>query len=61
MVFYPAGPRTFVIEDGKMTIEFLVDEGGEITGVEERWKRRRKTVPIGSESPQPALVELPKR
>ena len=47
MVFYPAGPRTFVIEDGKMTIEFLVDDGGKITGVEERWKRRRKTVPIG--------------
>jgi hypothetical protein len=27
-----------------MTIEFLTDETGQITGVEERWKRRRKTV-----------------
>ena len=44
MVFYPAGDRLFVIEDGKMTIEFLVDESSQITGVEERWKRRRKTV-----------------
>jgi hypothetical protein len=44
LVFYPAGEQRFVIEDGKMTIEFLTDETGQITGVEERWKRRRKTV-----------------
>jgi hypothetical protein len=45
MPFYPAGENLFVIEDGKMTIEFLEDENGNITGVEERWHRRRKTVP----------------
>lgn len=45
MVFYPAGPRLLVIEDGTMTIEFLTDDEGHTTGVEERWKRRRKTVP----------------
>jgi hypothetical protein len=44
MIFYPAGENLFVIEDGKMTIEFLTDETGQITGVEERWNRRRKTV-----------------
>ncbi len=46
MVFHPAGPNLLVIEDGKMTIEFLEDEHGALTGVEERWKRRRKTVPV---------------
>lgn len=43
-VFLPAGDRLFVSEDGKMTIEFLIDESGEVTAVEERWVRRRKTV-----------------
>lgn len=43
--FYPAGERLFVNEKGDMTIEFLVNEAGEVTGVEERWVRRRKTVP----------------
>jgi hypothetical protein len=45
MIFYPAGDRLFVIEDGSMTIRFLVDESGSVTGVEERWVRRRQTVP----------------
>ncbi len=45
MVFYPAGPRLMVIEDGSMTIEFQIDDTGAVTGVEERWKRKRKTVP----------------
>ena len=42
--FFPAGDRLFVSEDGKMTTEFLVDETGAVTGVEERWHRRRKTI-----------------
>lgn len=45
MVFYPAGDRLFVTEDGSMTIRFLVDDVGAVTGVEERWVRRRQTVP----------------
>lgn len=44
-VFYPAGDRLLVNEDGSMTIRFLVDEAGTVTGVEERWVRRRQTVP----------------
>lgn len=44
MLFYPAGTHTLVRQDGKMTIEFLFDESGGIYGVEERWKRRRKSV-----------------
>ncbi len=44
MVFYPASDHMFVREDDEMTIEFLVNEDGDITGVEERWHRRRKTV-----------------
>lgn len=44
MVFYPAGENLFVLENGKMTIQFLTSETGEITGVEERGHRRRKTV-----------------
>jgi len=43
--FYPAGDRLLVNEDGSMTIQFLVDETGTVTGVEERWVRRRKTIP----------------
>jgi hypothetical protein len=42
--FYPAGNRLLVSEDGRMTIEFLVDSAGAVTGVEERWHRRRQTI-----------------
>jgi hypothetical protein len=42
--FYPAGDKLLVNEDGTMTIRFLVDDAGKVTGVEERWVRRRKTV-----------------
>jgi hypothetical protein len=45
MVLRPAGPRSLVEANGKMTIEFIVDENGQVTGVEERAVRRRKTVP----------------
>jgi hypothetical protein len=47
-VFCPAGERLFVAERGGMTIEFLLDANGTVTGVEERWVRRRKTVPRAS-------------
>ncbi len=43
--FYPAGDRLLVNEDGSMTIQFLVDDQGKVTGVEERWVRRRQTIP----------------
>lgn len=44
-VFLPADENLLVSEDGKMTIEFLMDDSGEVTAVEERRVRRRKTVP----------------
>lgn len=44
-VFYPAGDRLFVSTDGKVTLEFLVDEMGVVTGVEERRERHRFTRP----------------
>ena len=43
--FYPAGDHLLVSEDGRMTIRFQVDENGAVTGVEERWARRRQTIP----------------
>jgi hypothetical protein len=42
--FYPAGDRLLVSEDGLMTIRFLVDQNSRVTGVEERWVRRRQTI-----------------
>ena len=44
-VFYPAGDRLLVNEEGTMTIGFLVDASGAVTGAEERWVRRRQTIP----------------
>ena len=44
-VMHPAGERLFVSADGKMTLEFKVDEGGAVTGVEERRTRFRRTIP----------------
>jgi hypothetical protein len=43
--FYPAGDRLLVSEDGRMTIQFLVDDTGTVTGVEERRARHRQTIP----------------
>ena len=34
-----------VNEDGTHTIRFLVDDQGAVTGVEERWARRRGILP----------------
>ena len=53
-LFHPAGERILVSTDGKMTIEFKVDERGAIAGVEERAARYRQTFPrksTGSENP----------
>jgi hypothetical protein len=54
--FYPAGDRLLVNEDGTMTIRFLVDDSGAVTGVEERWVRRRKTIARQPEVPAPVAV-----
>jgi len=44
-VFYPAGDRLLVNEEGTHTIRFLVDEKTRaVTGVEERWVRHRQIV-----------------
>jgi len=43
-VFYPAGESLLVNEDGSMTIRFLVNDQGTVTGVEQRWVRRRQVV-----------------
>jgi len=43
LIIHPAGDQLFVSTDGKMTLEFLVDEKGEVTGVEQRRKRHRVT------------------
>ncbi len=44
-LFLPAGDRLFVSEDGKMTLEFLIDDEGEITGAMERRDDRRNKIP----------------
>ena len=43
-VFRPAGPELFVSENGKMTLGLVSNANGEVTGIEERWVRRRKIV-----------------
>lgn len=44
LVFLAAGERLFVQDNGNLTLEFLVDDEGTVTGVEVRWKRHRKTI-----------------
>jgi hypothetical protein len=44
-IVYPAGDRLLVTGDGRMTIEFKVDEKGTVTGAEERRERFRQTIP----------------
>ena len=44
-LFYPAGDRLLVSADGKMTVEFKLDDQGALTSAEERWERGRHTVP----------------
>ncbi|MDA1068913.1 MAG: hypothetical protein O3C43_20700 [Verrucomicrobia bacterium] len=43
-LFFPAGEYLFVSEDKSMTIRFLNDEAGNISGVEQRWEDRRNIV-----------------
>ena len=45
VTLYPAGERLFVSADGKMTIEFKVDEHGAVIGAEGRRRRERWTIP----------------
>ena len=45
LTLYPAGDRLLVTADGKMTIQFQVDEKGAVTGAEERRERYRQTFP----------------
>ncbi|MBP6507079.1 MAG: hypothetical protein KA257_05895 [Opitutaceae bacterium] len=45
LVFHPAGDRLLVSSNGKLTLEFQVDETGAVTGVEQRQERRRVTFP----------------
>jgi hypothetical protein len=54
--FYPAGDRLLVSADGKTTIEFKLDEMGEVTGAEERWERVRYTIKRRPEAPAPAAA-----
>jgi len=44
-VVYPAGDGLLVSAEGRMTIQFQIDTKGVVTGVEERWVRRRQTIP----------------
>ncbi|MCH6257655.1 hypothetical protein MLD52_13940 [Puniceicoccaceae bacterium K14] len=44
-IFYPASEFLFVSEDSKMTIEFQTNIEGQVTSVEERWVRDRRTLP----------------
>ena len=44
-VVYPAGDGLVVSAEGRMTIQFQIDTKGVVTGVEERWVRRRQTIP----------------
>lgn len=42
---HPAGERLFVSADGKLTVEFKVNDQGVVTGAEERRVRYRETFP----------------
>lgn len=44
-VLYPAGDRLLVSADGKLTVEFKLDDKGAVTGAEERRVRHRQTYP----------------
>ena len=45
LTLHPAGERLLVTADGRMTIQFQVDEQGAVTGAEERGVRYRRTFP----------------
>lgn len=45
IVLHPAGERLFVSADGKLTVEFKLDDNGTVTSAEERRVRHRQTFP----------------
>jgi hypothetical protein len=55
-IFYPAGERLLVNESGSMTIQFLIDDKGTVTGVEERRVRNRRTIPRKVEVAAPVVA-----
>ncbi len=57
-VLYPAGDRLLVSADGKLTVQFQVDEQGAVTGVEERRERYRQKFPRTGLEPKPAAVAV---
>jgi hypothetical protein len=50
-ILHPAGDRLLVSADGKLTVQFKVDEQGAVTGAEERRERYRQTFPRKPEVP----------
>jgi hypothetical protein len=60
-VYHPAGERLLVAADGKATIEFKLDEKGEVTSVEERWERGRHTIKRKPEAQAPAAGSKKKK
>lgn len=55
-VLHPAGDRLLVSADGKLTVQFKVDEQGAVTGVEERRERYRQSFPRKTEVQAPAAA-----
>lgn len=55
-IMHPAGERLLVSADGKLTVQFKVDEQGAVTGVEERRERYRQAFPRKAEVPAPAVA-----
>jgi len=49
---FPAGERLFVSADGKLTVEFKLDDHGVVTGAEERRVRMRQTFPHPAVEPK---------
>ncbi len=55
-VLHPAGERLFVSADGKLSVQFKVDEQGAITGAEERRERYRQTYYKPGLEPKPTAA-----
>lgn len=55
-VLHPAGERLFVSADGKLSVQFKVDEQGAITGAEERRERHRQTYYKPGFEPKPTAA-----
>jgi hypothetical protein len=58
-VLHPAGERLFVSADGKLSVQFKIDEQGAITGAEERRERHRQTYYKPGFEPKPAVAATP--